>query len=442
MKRLEQTQSKDDTKQRLIDNYDNFLEQLKVIFQDNADNFDYFVNEDENDKYNRCVSFISSFNDEYFEMFTKSKLKVFSHKSPDTLAISSSLFMVDNECKFYLKELLNNQPEQVKLIIWNNLYTIYLLAELTKKTPNNDRTAILGNLLLENEPTERVKIMKDRLHEVIGDDVNEATKNMLNDMVECFNKVLDNPNNMLPEMLNITNNITSKYADKINNGEIEIEKVVKLTLSRFPGISSTMVEQVLGMMNKKSSSTPKEKVIMDENFSTANVELGNLEKNSNEFKLRSLLPLLSSFSKFQKDGTMPSMDNLMSSLQGTLSGVEGSDELMSFATNMMTQMNDNGQMEDMMSSLSGLMTHMNENGQMNNIMSMASNMMTQVQETGEMPQMNAIVEMMKQQGLMSTDGGLGTDNNQLLMSLQNMMLKNADQPECSVDMDELLNLTK
>jgi hypothetical protein len=445
MESLEQTQipqpnnnQNNHAEQRLVDNYNNFLEQLKVIFPDNTDSFNYFLSENDDDKYNRCLSFVNSFNDEHFEMFSKSKLKVFSHKSPDTLAISSSLFMVNTECKFYLKELLNNQPDQVKLIIWNNLYTVYLLTELTRDVPNNSRINCLASLLISNEPSERMQVMKDRLNEVIGDDVNQATKEMLNDMVECFNKVLDNPNKMLPEMLNITNNITTKYADKINNGEIEIEKVVKLTLSRFPGVNSTMIEQILGMMNNRKSSTPKERVIMDENFSTANVELGSLEENSNSFKLRSLLPLLSAFTKFQKDGQMPQMDTLMSSLQGVMSGVEGSDELMSFANNMMSQMKENGQMEDMMSSLSGLMTQMNESGQMDNIMSMASTMMTQVQETGELPQMNTVMEMLSKQGL--------SDNpNELLASLQNMMSNasnGSNNSNCNIDMDELLNLTK
>ncbi len=421
-------------KSKFLENYNVFLEHLKCVFSDSVENVEYFLNESDDDKYTRCLSFVSSFNDENFDLFVKSKLKVFSHKSPDTLAISSSLFMVNNECKLYLKELLNNQPDELKKIIWNDLHLLYLTTESTKDGNNQSQSRLekLVAVLSENDGSiDKVKMMKERLNQVIGDDINDATKMMLNDMVEGFSKILENPNTMFPEMLNITTMITTKYADKINSGEIEVEKVLKSSLSSFPNLNQDMVNGILSMLtNKNNSSVKKEKVVMDENFSTANVEQGTLEEKDNSFKVRSLLPVLSSLNKMQGS------NNIMEMASGMLT----QDNIASFQS-MMGQMQESGQMGDMMSSLQTIMGQMKESGQMDEMMSSLQTMMS---NSGEE---NNLQDMFKQ--LQQSDQ-VKNMVSQLQQSEQFMGMVNQFQQsdlyksneDTIVDMQELLNLTR
>jgi len=425
-------------KSKLLENYNAFLEHLKCIFSDSVENVEYFLNENDDDKYTRCLSFVSSFNDENFDLFVKSKLKVFSHKSPDTLAISSSLFTVDNECRLYLKELLNNQPDELKKIIWNDLYLLYLTTESTKEEQNTSRLEKLVVVLSENDSSvDRVKMMKERLNQVIGDDINDATKMMLNDMVEGFSKILDNPNTMFPEMLNITTMITTKYADKINSGEIEVEKVLKSSLSSFPNLNQDMVNGLLSLLsNKNKSNVKKDKVVMDENFSTASVEQGTLEEKDNNFKVRSLLPLLSSLNKMQGQGQGQGLNSIMEMASGMLT----QDNISSFQT-MMGQMQESGQMGDMMASLQTMMGQMKESGQMDEMMTSFQTMMS---NSGEE---NNLQDMFKQ--LQQSDQ-VKNMVSQLQQSEQFMGMVNQFQQsdlyksneDTLVDMQELLNLTR
>ena len=434
----------DQSKTRLFENYNNFLEQLKIVFTDNVDTFNYFLNESDDEKYNRCLLFVNLFDDEHFDLFLKSKIKVFSHKSPETLALSSSLFMVDGESKFYLKELLNNQPEQVKTIMWNNLYTIYLLTEVTKESYSKERVEQLSNLLVESGSDDKVRLMREKLNEVIGDNVNESTKAMLEDMISGFSNILENPSNMLQEMIGITSLLTSKYSDKINSGEIEVDKVIRLSLNKFPNMNNAMIEQIINMLCKKQTRVVnKEKVVMDENFSTANVEQGKLEDKDTEFKIRSLLPMLSSLNKLQEDGTLPQMDTIMNMMN-----TENMDEMMNVASNMMSQMQETGQMDNIMK----VMSQMQDNGQMNNVMEMASKLMSQVQETGEMPKLDNVLNMVKDMqstGELPTLEQSGLDMNNLASMMSQLKQSDKVQEMMSkmgvtddLNMDELINLTK
>ena len=43
-------------KSKLLENYNAFLEHLKCIFSDSVENVEYFLNENDDDKYTRCLS--------------------------------------------------------------------------------------------------------------------------------------------------------------------------------------------------------------------------------------------------------------------------------------------------------------------------------------------------------------------------------------------------
>ena len=90
-------------------------------------------------KLTRCQVFSSTIRENNFELFLKSKIKVFSHKTEDTQAISESLFGE----KLCLKNLLNNQPDDVKKIIWTNLHTLCMLCELLKPEELKDDERVM-----------------------------------------------------------------------------------------------------------------------------------------------------------------------------------------------------------------------------------------------------------------------------------------------------------
>jgi len=109
-------------KDQNLEYYNNFISQLKVIFPDNntIDLLNKLSLLSDDDKLLNCKKFNESFNDVNFDLFLKNKLKVFSHKLEDTLTISESLLSKE----LPLKNILNNQPEEVKTIIWKHLHSL------------------------------------------------------------------------------------------------------------------------------------------------------------------------------------------------------------------------------------------------------------------------------------------------------------------------------
>ena len=90
---------------------------------------------------------------------------------------------------------------------------------------------------------------------------------MINDIINSFESKLNKGNsNPLESIMEITEMINGKYNDKINNGDIEIEKLLENVTGSVPGLDKMMN----GLTKPKKR---KETVIIDENFSTDDVTM-------------------------------------------------------------------------------------------------------------------------------------------------------------------------
>merc|ERR1711871_1534593 len=182
-----------------------------------------------------------------FNYFIKGKIKLFSSKKDITHIISTSLFGSD----LPLKKVFNNRSFDTKKILWDYLHLLVLFTENSKK-----------NI------TDTVK------NEILNIEVNNQTNNMINDVIKSFESSINNNNdnnedsNPFKDIMKITNMITDKYQDDIESGEINLDSLLNNIQSQIPGMAS------LG-----ADAPKKEKTIIDENFSTANVPVGK-EKES------------------------------------------------------------------------------------------------------------------------------------------------------------------
>lgn len=293
-------------KEQYLKHHSNVIEQLKLIFpsEDTIKSLNAISQSSDEDKLTRGQLFSSSIVGDNFDMFIKNKIKVFSHKNPDTQTISESLFGQD----FCIKNLLNNQPEEVKNIIWTELHTLCMIGELLRPVEmvDENKIKVLNQLIHKAkglelvEPVENDKSsagIKNKIENMLGVSVNDDTKSMIDDIVQSFEKVLTGQStaNPLSGIMEISQKISVKYADKINSGNIELDKIMESISKKVPGM-----EQMMGaMMNgKNKKSKPKEKVIIDDNFSTANIQVGlnkEADTTSKSFDIGGMLKMADKF---------------------------------------------------------------------------------------------------------------------------------------------------
>ena len=316
--------------------FNNFIKQLKIIFPDEdiqiiLNN----INQFNNDKkiYNGLL-FSSLINSENFDLLVNSKIKLFSHKHSNTQEISESLFGND----FCLKNLLNNQSDEIKKVIWFNIQSIYSTIEKTKseELQNKVRLEIIDKLIYKPDND-----IKNKLQEMLDVNVNNDTTDMLDDIISSFEDIMNNSKsgNPLNGIMNISQKISVKYSDKINNGEIELDKLMESITKKVPGMdkmmnnmtdgNGNMKDMMGGMMSglmggNKKETKEKEKVIIDENFSTSNVEVGVIEeKAGNNFKIGSILKIADQFGVIPGGKKSDKTDNKTESQNNNLPGLSG-----------------------------------------------------------------------------------------------------------------------
>ncbi len=320
---------------KYLSNYNNFVTQLKVIFS--GDETQQTLNDlsslPDEQKVVRGILFLEAITDEHFVDFAKGKIKVLSHKSPQTQKISESLFG-ENFC---LKNLLNNQPEEVKTIIWANLHNVLLSAELLKDESdrNMQRVSTLSKILYKNTPEALVDDCeqtqtkysgssassgasanaKNKLKDMLGVEVNDETTGMIDDIVSSFESILTGGSTANPfaGIMDVSQKISVKYADKINEGEIELDKLMKSISKKVPGMDSVLGGMMGGASGEKAK--PKEKIIIDENFSTADIAVGmNKEEDKPSINIGNVLKMADQFGVIpggkQSDSTMPDLSAL------------------------------------------------------------------------------------------------------------------------------------
>lgn len=286
-----------DVNNSYLKEFNSFLNQLKQLFSDNEKTKEEFsivtkiIDEDDELKIKRGSEFHSFLGDEdIFDLFLNRKVGVFSSKNENTNNLSNSLLGEE----LPLKKLVNKQSEKTKEIIWNYLHTFYLLHEsvLDEEDQNIDRIESTikknkGSIEMMNKINNSGSMdasMKERkekfTNSLLDMDLNDSTTSMIDDIINSFESKVNKSKNVNPmeSIMEITDLIANKYSDKIESGEIKIEDLLKNMQSNLPGLENLTGGLGLGnLANLGGETAPKkepEVTIIDENFSTDQVELG------------------------------------------------------------------------------------------------------------------------------------------------------------------------
>lgn len=332
-----------------LSNYDLFIEQLAYLFKD-QESKDYLIllnKESKDKKWERCVEFSKLLNEENLELFLQTKLKLFSNKSLSEMLFGKQLT---------LHNIFDNRDENIQFVLWSYLHLMVLMIEMSSKKKNKDKIKKIIAIIEKNIPElEKSKKKVDQLNktvlpdaknvikDMLGVEVNGQTNDMISDIVKSFEKTMAGVSAsggvpdmaaLFPNILEISKKISSKYSDKISNGEIELDKIMGGITKNVPGMDQVLqggglgnIGEMMGGMMKKEES--KQKVIIDENFSTANVDLGKIKEGGN-FNIGKLLNVANSLgvipglndessknSSGQNIPNLPIMDlfNMMGSLE-------------------------------------------------------------------------------------------------------------------------------
>ena len=249
------------------------MENCIVLYNDLLSNIKLILKVDVTEKQKQldCIKealinkfFFTLTNDDLFLLFSKMKIKVFSAKTVETHEISTVLFGEE----LPLKHLFNNQPEIIKNQSWDKLFRLYIeLLKLHKDgqfiTPEkiSTRTSALEESINQINLTLSSKVKSN----ILKVDVNNSTNNMIDDIVGSFQNIMSNKGaNPFDNIMNITTMISDKYRDQLQNGDIQLDKI----MGGMEGI-------IPGLMKQQDKPAP---VVIDENFSTTGVDIGKEEE--------------------------------------------------------------------------------------------------------------------------------------------------------------------
>ena len=120
-----------------------------------------------------------------------------------------------------------------KLVLWDSLLYLYNSIE----SCNSNREERLKDL---KEKFNQIKIkLSDRVKEqILPEDVNNTTTNMVSDIIGSFQDLLSDNKNPFENIMGITSKISEKYYKDIENGDIEVDKLLKNM--PFPGKENGM----------------------------------------------------------------------------------------------------------------------------------------------------------------------------------------------------------
>ena len=343
-----------------LQNYNSLIEQLSLLFTDESyKEYLLLLNSETRDKkWMRGIRFHQQMSLEYFDIFVESKIKLFSHKDEETKKLSESLFGEE----LSLKKIFNNRDDNIKNVLWHYLHLMFLMVESAQKKQNKDRLKKLTKMIEQNEEqfkksqtklsqqsANKSKDPKSMIKEMFNVEVNDQTNDMLSDIVSSFESTLSggSGSNPFAGIIDISQKISSKYQDKINNGEIELNKLMEGIQKNVPGMGEMLkgggLGSLSGMMGGMglggASAKPKETVVIDENFSTANVELGKQPTDKEGFNIGKMLKLADSF------GVLPNMPGAKDNTEGESSA--NMDPGLSELFGMITSMGDLSKKEDL-----------------------------------------------------------------------------------------------
>jgi hypothetical protein len=327
-----------------IEKYDEILTKLKVLFNSNGDiinNIHKSLDLSKEDKLKSGVDFCNLINQNNLHAeFKLRRIKIFSSKDKLYNNISSSLFKCIN-----LKKIFNKRDDYTKSILWDYIHLLYSFSELAhNKKPDLDYI----NGLMEDVKSHTIERSDDdnNINNILNFDVNDRTNNMLNDIVATFKKNSDsgespNPMNLI---MGITKKISSEYGSDIQNGNIDLENLLGQMTKSLPGFEQlgdmkgmdlSGLSSILGGMTKNQK---KEDVIIDDNFSTDQIKVGEDETDNpfKNFNIGQAMKMLDSMK-----GTDNPLSKLLNTNENEEEDVEGgevNDENMAELSNNLTKM--------------------------------------------------------------------------------------------------------
>ncbi len=177
--------------------------------------------------------------DNHNSLLEEEKNKIFSSKDTHTNNFSLSLFGEH----LPLKVLFNHIEGNDRKYCWT------ILKLLIK--------------VLEPPPQEKV------INKTLGIEVDKNTNRMINDIVHSVtHKTKHMKGNPLTSIFDIANELAGKYESDVKSGNINLQNVVDQLEKNNP-----FVKNIISKLKPKETE-PKEIIVIDENFSTDNIQLG------------------------------------------------------------------------------------------------------------------------------------------------------------------------
>jgi hypothetical protein len=287
--------------------YAEFISHIKNVFPNNVF-LEKILNESIEEQLNRVKKLDESLSSiTLFNYFLKNKIKLLSHKEKDTTKVSESMF----GSEITLKKVFNNQDETVKLLFWTDLKKL-VLSYYKHILPNNpnDKKIVERIQLLESNTSASASTAiisasnnsnninpKDSLNKILNtENLNETTNSMINDIFSTFEQSLNQPNsNPFANIMQISQVISEKYKNNIENGDVNLDDLLS-NMTNLPGMENMggLISSLTKQM-QPSNTEPAEKVIIDENFSTAIVPKGEQKEDNSNINVGELLKTMDSF---------------------------------------------------------------------------------------------------------------------------------------------------
>lgn len=293
--------------ENLVSKYRDILSSMEKFYEMNTEEYKKLTTGEIVNRCNLFYTLVSS-NKEYINLFLNRKIKLFSSKNEVTNNISNSLFGEE----IPIKSLLNNQENINKLKIWSQLYHLYF--EMETMGNNNSKVISILELNIEELKKEMQNEVKSKIIDV---DVNESTNDMIGDIVNCFQDIVDNEQNPFENIMNVTTKISEKYFKDISDGNIEIDKIMSSISTKMPGM-----EKLFGGDKKEE----QEPVVIDETFSTADVDVGKEEEKKGGFNIGNML---------NATKNLPNIGNLMN-IVGDINNAENEEDMLDIKNRMDT----------------------------------------------------------------------------------------------------------
>ena len=256
--------SENDTKE-LFNRYQNIINTIEEVFKTKLEKLSSYNREIIIDRINTFYSLLED--DNLFLQFVNNKIKVFSSKSNETNQLSKSLFGED----VLLKNLFNNQSNSNKLLLWDSLLYLYIYLEKVNKN-RDDRMESLRDRFTINKQ-KMSECVKDN---ILPDNVNDTTTNMVNDIIGSFDSIFSGGKNPFENIMEVTTKISEKYYKDIENGNVEIDKL--LQNMPIPG-KDNKIEGDMGPMGDMMKNMGGMMENMMKGGGNGNADMGDMMKN-------------------------------------------------------------------------------------------------------------------------------------------------------------------